>query len=61
MSGQPHQRRVVHTDVATLLSPEPLPSLLYHLAALGLCLFTQSWSFSLAPLTFLVLMFTMSA
>ena len=42
----------------TLHSPEPFPSILYHLLALALCLYTQNWALQLAPLTFLVMMFT---
>ena len=42
----------------TLHSPEPLPSLFYHLLALALCLYTQRWALQLAPLSFLVMMFT---
>ena len=42
----------------TLHAPEPLPSLVYHLLALALCLFTQHWALQLGPLSFLVVMFT---
>ena len=42
----------------TLHAPEPLPSLVYHLLALALCLFTQHWALQLGPVSFLVVMFT---
>ena len=43
----------------TLHAPESIPSLLYHLLALALCLFTQHWALQLAPLQFLLVMWTL--
>ena len=42
----------------TIHSPEPLHSIVYHLFALSLCLYTQNWVLQFAPLQFLIIMFT---